>query len=431
MAATDVAPLTTELDPAAERDHQRDFAELGERLERAGRDAESVVAAVQRFEVALPSWAFATGGTRFGRFPGAGEPRTLREKMEDASLVHRLTAAAPRISLHLPWDEARDINEVLDDARRLGIGFDAVNSNTFQDQPGQRLSYKLGSFSNPSAAVRRQAIEHHLRVIEIGKQVGSRALTVWLADGSNYPGQMSLRGSFDRVRECLQEVYAALPEGWRLFTEHKPYEPAFYATVVQDWGSSLVLAQSLGERAQCLVDLGHHLPNTNIELVVARLLGVGRLGGFHFNDSKYGDDDLTAGSIKPYVLFLIFHELVLAERERLPGFEPAYMIDQSHNLKDPIESLLQTVDQLQQAYAKACLVDHEELASHQASGDVIMAERTLKRAYEADVRPLVAEARRRRGAALDPVLAFRASGYRAQKSIERPVAAPTARPTHL
>jgi L-rhamnose isomerase / sugar isomerase len=261
--------------------------------------------------------------------------------------------------------------------------------------------------------------------------VGSQALTVWLADGSNYPGQMSLRGSFDRVRECLQEVYAALPDGWRLFTEHKPYEPAFYATVVQDWGSSLVLAQSLGERAQCLVDLGHHLPNANIELIVARLLGVGKLGGFHFNDSKYGDDDLTAGSIKPYALFLIFHELVLAERERLPGFDPAYMIDQSHNLKDPIESLLQTVDQLQQAYAKAFLVDHEELASHQASGDVIMAERTLKRAYETDVRPLVAEARRRRGGTLDPVVAFRASGYRAQKVRERPLTAATAAPTHL
>jgi L-rhamnose isomerase / sugar isomerase len=430
MAATQ-APSSSALDRDVEQRHERDFEALADRLAREGRDAESVIAAVHRFEVALPSWAFATGGTRFGRFPGKGEPRTLREKMEDAALVHRLTASAPRISLHIPWDEPGDIDEVLDDARRLGIGFDAVNSNTFQDQPGQPLSYKLGSFSNPSAAVRRQAIEHHLRVIEIGKQVGSRALTVWLADGSNYPGQMSLRGSFDRVRECLQEVYAALPDGWRLFTEHKPYEPAFYATVVQDWGSSLVLAQSLGERAQCLVDLGHHLPNTNIELVVARLLGVAKLGGFHFNDSKYGDDDLTAGSIRPYALFLIFHELVLAERERLPGFDPAYMIDQSHNLKDPIEALLQTVDQLQQAYAKACLVDHDELASHQASGDVLMAERTLKRAYETDVRPLVAEARRRRGGALDPVLAFRASEYRAQKSVERPANAPSHKPTHL
>jgi L-rhamnose isomerase / sugar isomerase len=429
MTATNIAP--SEIDAEDERRHQRDFSELAERLERDGWAAEELVAAVQRFEVALPSWAFATGGTRFGRFAGKGEPRTLREKMEDAALVQRLTGAAPRISLHIPWDEPKDVSEVIADARRLGIGFDAVNSNTFQDQPGQPLSYKLGSFSNPSAAVRRQAIEHHLRVIEIGKAVGSKALTVWLADGSNYPGQMSLRGSFERVRECLQEVYAATPDDWRLFTEHKPYEPAFYATVVQDWGSSLVLAQSLGERAQCLVDLGHHLPNTNIELVVARLLGVGKLGGFHFNDSKYGDDDLTAGSIKPYALFLIFHELVLAERDQLPGFDPAYMIDQSHNLKDPIESLLQTVDQLQQAYAKACLVEHDALEEYQATGDVMMAERTLKRAYETDVRPLVAEARRRRGGALDPVAAFRASGYRAQKNVERPAAPPSAAPTHL
>ncbi len=416
----------------AERVHERDFAALAERLEGEGIAPEALVAEIQRFEVALPSWAFATGGTRFGRFSGAGEPRTLREKMEDAALVNGLTGgAAPRISLHIPWDAANDLEEVRADARRLGIGFDAVNSNTFQDQPGQPLSYKLGSFSNPNAAVRRQAIEHHLHVIEVGKAVGSKALTVWLADGSNYPGQMSLRGSFERVRDCLQEVYAALPDDWRLFTEHKPYEPAFYATVVQDWGSSLLLAQSLGDGAQCLVDLGHHLPNANIELIVARLLGVGKLGGFHFNDSKYGDDDLTAGSIKPYVLFLIFHELVLAGRERLPGFDPAYMIDQSHNLKDPIESLLQTVDQLQQAYAKACLVNHARLAEYQTSGDVIMAERTLKQAYETDVRPLVGEARRRRGGALDPVLAFRASGYRAQKTAERPAAAAGGAPTHL
>ena len=414
-----------------DRAHEQDFAELVARLDRGTRSAESVVAGVQRFEVALPSWAFATGGTRFGRYPGTGEPRTLREKMEDASLVQQLTRATPRISLHIPWDEPKDYDAVRNDAARLGLGFDAINSNTFQDQPGQQHSYKLGSFSNPSAAVRRQAIDHHLRVIEIGKALGSSAITVWLADGSNYPGQMSLRGSFDRVRECLEEVYAAMPESWRLFTEHKPYEPAFYATVVQDWGSSLVLAQSLGERAQCLVDLGHHLPNTNIELVVARLLGVGKLGGFHFNDSKYGDDDLTAGSIKPYVLFLIFHELVLAAREGLAGFNPAYMIDQSHNLKDPIEALLQTVDQLQQAYAKALLVEHEALAVHQESGDVIMAEHALKQAYETDVRVLVAEARRRSGGALDPVTAFRASGYRAQKASERPAATPSAAPTHL
>jgi L-rhamnose isomerase/sugar isomerase len=413
------APIELASSAESLRNHERDFASLGERLARRGIEIESAVAAVRRLEIALPSWALGTGGTRFGRFPIPGEPRTVFEKLEDAAVVYRLTGATPRVSLHIPWDEPSDVRALRDRAASLGIGFDAVNSNTFQDQPAQPLSYKLGSFSHPDAAVRQQAVEHHLHVIDVGKALGANAITVWLADGSSYPGQMSLRTSFDRVLDCLRQVYAALPARWRLFTEHKPYEPAFYASVVQDWGSSLLLAQALGAQAQCLVDLGHHLPNTNIELVVARLLGAGKLGGFHFNDSKYGDDDLSAGSIKPYGLFLIFHELVLAERERLPGFRPAYMIDQSHNIKDPIEDLLQTVDQLQLAYAKAQLVDHAALAAHQESGDVLMAERALKDAFETDVRPLVSEARRRADAALDPVLAFRASGYRARKAAER------------
>jgi L-rhamnose isomerase/sugar isomerase len=301
-------------------DHARDLEALAERLARRGVAVETAVAAVRGFAVALPSWAFAAGGTRFGRFPARGEPRTLDERLDDAAVVHRLTAAAPRVSVHVPWDEPADPAATRAHAAALGLGFDAVNSNTFQDQPGQAHSYKLGSFSHPDPAVRRQAVEHHRHVVAVGEALGADAITVWLADGANYPGQMSLRRSFDRVRGCLEEVYAALPASWRLFTEHKPYEPAFYATVVQDWGSSLLLAQHLGERAQCLVDLGHHLPNTNIEQVVARLIGAGKLGGFHFNDSKYGDDDLTAGSIRPYALFLVFHELVLAEREGAPGF---------------------------------------------------------------------------------------------------------------
>ena len=404
---------------SAESWHAREFESLGERLAYRGIAVEAIVDSVRKFSVAVPSWAFGTGGTRFGRFPGPGEPRTLSEKMEDAAVVHRLTGGSPRVSLHIPWDVPEDPAALLQQARELGLSFDAVNSNTFQDQADQALSYKLGSLSHADSAVRDQAVEHNLRVIEIGQALGADAISIWLADGSNYPGQMSLRRSFDRLLDSLRQVYDRLPTGWRLFTEHKPYEPAFYATVVQDWGSSLMLAQLLGERAQCLVDLGHHLPNTNIELIVARLLTAGKLGGFHFNDSKYGDDDLTAGSIKPYGLFLIFHELVLAERDATPAFNPAYMIDQSHNLKDPIEALLQTVDQLQIAYAKASLVDHAVLSVYQESGDVLMAERTLKEAFETDVRPLVAEARRRSGAALDPVLTFRASQYRAQKARER------------
>jgi len=430
ISHTSVSAEPAHNEPAL-RQHERDLAALAERIDRRGQAVERVIQSVRRLEVAVPSWAFGSGGTRFGRFPTVDEPRNLTEKLEDAAVVHRLTGATPRVSLHIPWDEPDDPKALRQQAAEMGLGFDAVNSNTFQDQPGQTLSYKLGSLSHTDASVRRQAVEHHLHVIEVGAALGSQSITVWLADGSNYPGQMSLRKSFDRVREGLAEVYAALPSTWRLFTEHKPYEPALYATVVQDWGSSFLLAQSLGERAQCLVDLGHHLPNTNIELVVARLIGAGKLGGFHFNDSKYGDDDLTAGSIRPYGLFLVFHELVQAERDRVAGFAPAYMIDQSHNIKDPLEDMLQTVDQLQLAYAKAHLVDHDALEVYQNAGDVVMAERILKDAFETDARPLVSEARLRNGGALDPVAAFRTSGYRARKASERSASVAYAPPRSL
>ena len=399
--------------------HRRDYAHLGEQLQRRGIAIEDVVADVTAFAVAVPSWALGTGGTRFGRFPGPGEPRSIFEKIEDIAVIHRLTGATPRVSLHIPWDEPDDPAELREHAADLNLGFDAVNSNTFQDQPGQAHSYKFGSFCHTDPAVRAQAVAHNLHVVEVGRTLGSEALTIWLGDGSNYPGQMHLRKSFDRVLGCLEQVYAALPPAWRLFTEHKPYEPAFYATVVQDWGSSLLLAQQLGPQASCLVDLGHHLPNTNIELVVARLIGARKLGGFHFNDSKYGDDDLTTGSIRPYQLFLVFNELVDAAAEGVAGFDPAYMIDQSHNLKDPIEALLQTVEALQRSYAQALLVDRTALDAYQEQNDVLMAEYTLRRAYETDVAPLVAEARRRQGGAVDPLGAFRASGYRTDRKAER------------
>lgn len=399
--------------------HLRDFEVLAEQLARRGVDVERIVTDVRGFEVAVPSWALGTGGTRFGRFPGAGEPRDVYEKFDDIAVIHGLTGATPRVSLHIPWDAPEDLAALRDHAAALGLGFDAVNSNTFQDQPGQARSYKFGSFSHTDAGVREQAVAHHLAVIEIGEALGSNAITVWLADGSNYPGQMHLRRSFDRVLECLQRVCVHLPADWRLFTEHKPYEPAFYATVVQDWGSSYLLAQALGPRVACLVDLGHHLPNTNIELVVARLIGAGKLGGFHFNDAKYGDDDLTAGSIRPYQLFLVFNELVDAAADSLAASDPAYMIDQSHNVKDPIEALLQTVDQLQRAYAKALLIDRTALGHYQATNDVLMAESTLQRAFETDVSAIIAEARLRNGGALEPIAAFRESGYRTQMRDER------------
>ncbi|NIM47679.1 MAG: sugar isomerase [Gemmatimonadales bacterium] len=392
--------------------HRQDAEHLRTRLAERKLDFEQVVEQIRTFEVAIPSWALGTGGTRFGRFPGPGEPRDIYEKMEDVSVVNRLTGAAPRVSLHVPWDEPDDAQALVKHAGQLGLGFDAVNSNTFQDQTGQALSYKFGSLGHTDAAVREQAIAHNLHVIELGQRLGSSAITIWLADGSNYPGQTHFRRSFERVLASLQTIYAHLPDGWQLFTEHKPYEPAFYSTVVQDWGSSLMLAQALGERASCLVDLGHHLPNTNVEMVVARLITAGKLGGFHFNDSKYGDDDLTTGSIRPYQLFLIFNELVDAGLELGAAFKPAYMIDQSHNLKDPIEALLQSVVALQNGYARALLVDRARLAEYQEANDVIMAERVLTEAYETDVRSLTAEARLRGNGALDPTGAFRDSGYR-------------------
>jgi L-rhamnose isomerase/sugar isomerase len=392
--------------------HRQDVEHLSTRLAERSLDFEQIVEQIRAFEVAIPSWSLGTGGTRFGRFPGPGEPRDVYEKLEDISVVSRLTRAAPRVSLHIPWDEPDDAQALVERAGEMGLGFDAVNSNTFQDQAQQPLSYKFGSLSHTDEAVRQQAVAHNLHVIEVGRKLGSKAITIWLADGSNYPGQVHLRHSFDRVLGSLQAIYSQLPESWQLFTEHKPYEPAFYSTVVQDWGSSLMLVQALGERASCLVDLGHHLPNTNVEMVVARLIAAGKLGGFHFNDSKYGDDDLTTGSVRPYQLFLIFNELVDARLELGNEFKPAYMIDQSHNVKDPIEALLQSVVALQNAYARALLVDREQLAELQRTNDVMMAERALTEAYETDVRSLTAEARLRNGGALDPVGAFRDSGYR-------------------
>lgn len=415
--------LTTDRIEAANRQHEaalrRDYEHLGEQLMHRSVEIEAVVETVAAFEVAVPSWALGTGGTRFGRFPGEGEPRDVYEKMEDVAVIQQLTRSTPRVSLHIPWDEPEDPSSLRAHARELNLGFDAVNSNTFQDQAAQALSYKFGAVGHVDAAVREQAVEHILHVTAVGEALGAEAVTIWLVDGANYPGQTNLRKMYERVREGLRQAYARMPAHWSMLIEHKPFEPAFYATVVADWGSSLMLAQAVGERAACLVDLGHHLPNTNVEQVVARLISAGRLGGFHFNDSKYGDDDLTAGSIKPYQLFLVFNELVDAVADGALSKHPAYMIDQSHNVKDPIEALLQTVDNLQKSYARALLVRREALEHYQEGNDVLMAEQTLKTAYETDVRSIAAEARRRRGGAVDPVGAFRASGYRVEKAEER------------
>jgi L-rhamnose isomerase / sugar isomerase len=395
--------------------HERDLAAVTAIVADAGHEPEAVVAALARFGVAAPSWALGTGGTRFGRFPRGGEPRTTEEKIDDIAALHALTGAIPAVSLHVPWDDPADPQGLREFAASRGIGFDAMNSNTFQDNPSTtrdgEVSYKFGSLAHADDAVRKAAIEHNQYCIDLGVQLGSRALTVWLADGTSHPGQANFRGQFERVADGLQQIHGHLPADWQLFTEHKPFEPAFYSSVNHDWGASLLLAQAAGDRAACLVDLGHHLPNTNIEQVVSRLAMVGRLGGFHFNDSKYGDDDLTTGSIKPFQLFLVFCELLDAGGGALP--ELAYMIDQSHNLKDPLEDLLQSTEAIQLAYAQALLVDRTALRASQDDNDPAMAQQLLQDAYRTDVRPIVAEARRRNGGALRPLETFRELGYRA------------------
>jgi len=402
------------------QEHPREFAFLAERLARRGLDPEALVEKIARFRVAVPSWALGAGGTRFGRYPLGGEPRNVEEKLEDVGLLRTLTDSTDAVSLHIPWDTPHDAAALRRKADALGLRFDAMNSNTFQDQPGQPHSYKFGSLCHTDPAVRRQAVEHNLEVIEWGKALGSRALTVWLADGSNHPGQQDFRAAFERTRACLQEIYAYLPPDWRLFIEYKPYEPHFYSMVVPDWGTALWLAESCGERASVLVDLGHHLPNTNIEQIVALLLLRGRLGGFHFNDSKYGDDDLTVGALKPFQLFLIFNELVQTlEDPANPLPEPAWMIDASHNLKDPLEDLIQSLEAIRLAYARALLVDRSALHEAREGNDPARAQEILQDAFRSDVRPLLREARLRRGAALEPLTCFRALEIRKQRIQER------------
>jgi len=398
--------------------HESDLAHALDVVGRAGVDAEAVVAEVARFSAAAPSWAVGTGGTRFGRFPGGGEPRDTFEKIDDVAALNALTGANRTVSLHVPWDDpgpGDGAAELRRHAEELAVGFDAMNSNTFQDNPSTTrdgaVSYKFGSLANTDEAVRRAAIDHNHYVVDLGVELGAKALTVWLGDGMNHPGQASFRGQFERVLVGLGEIYAHLPADWEMYTEHKPYEPAFYSSVNNDWGTSLLLAQGTGGRAKCLVDLGHHLPNTNIEQVVSRLAMMGRLGGFHFNDSKYGDDDLTVGSITPFQLFLIVGELLEAGGGRMP--DAAYMIDESHNLKDPLEDLIQATDALQVALAQALCVNRADLGEAQQGNDPARAAEVLHRGFRTDVRPLVAEARRRNGAALDPLATYRAVGYRA------------------
>jgi len=398
-------------------EHQRNFDFIASGIKNTDYILEKLI----NFQVTIPSWALGTGGTRFGRFPGGGEPRSLKEKMEDIGLIHALNQSSGAISLHIPWDIPEDINSIKALASKLNLRFDAVNSNTFQDQPDQQYSYKFGSLQHVNKNVRKQAVNHNIEVINHGVQLGSNSLTVWLADGSCFPGQLNFRHAFQNTLEGLKEIYAALPTDWKIYVEYKAYEPNFYSTTVGDWGQSLLYANKLGEKAYTLVDLGHHLPNANVEQIVSLLLMEGKLGGFHFNDSKYGDDDLTVGSIKPYQLFLIFNELIdgMDTKGMNHATDLGWMIDASHNVKDPLEDLLQSVEAIMISYAEALLVDKEKLSAAQANNDVASAQEILQNAFRTDVRALVAEARLRSSGALQPLGVYRKEKVREQLIKER------------
>ena len=399
--------------------HKDYYNFLANQLTNKGYNVDSIVSRLAEFQVAIPSWALGAGGTRFGRFSFYGEPSSLEQKIEDVGLIHSLTQTAGAVSLHIPWDVPEDYTAIKELGSSLDIAFDAVNSNTFQDQKNAKESYKYGSLSNTSEAVREQAIAHNLDVINIGNQLGSKALTVWLADGSSFPGQNNFQTAFQNIQDSLKDIYKGLPDDWKMLIEYKLYEPNFYSTVIQDWRASLMLANECGEKAFTLVDLGHHLPNSNIEQIVSILMLKGKLGGFHFNDSKYGDDDLTAGSIKPYALFLIFNELVYGMENNPQNPDLAWMIDASHNLKDPLEDLMQSLEAIQESYAKALLVDQDALKVAQQDNDVAKCQEILQDAYRTDVRPLLEKARLNAGGAISPIKAYRALDLRNQLIGER------------
>jgi L-rhamnose isomerase / sugar isomerase len=399
------------------KEHQRKFEFIASSIS----NVESILQKLIDFQIAIPSWALGSGGTRFGRFSIGGEPRNLEEKIEDVGLLHAINQSSGAISLHIPWDIPENPSSIKALAAQHGLRFDAVNSNTFQDQKDQKLSYKFGSLQHVDKAVRQQAIDHNIEVIKQGISLGSESLTVWLSDGSCFPGQLNFRKAFQNTLEGLKEIYASLPDNWKMFVEYKAFEPNFYSMTVGDWGQSLLYASKLGEKAYTLVDLGHHLPNANIEQIVSLLLMEGKLGGFHFNDSKYGDDDLTVGSINPYQLFLIFNELVegMDARGMNHANDLGWMIDASHNVKDPLEDLLQSVEAIKIAYAQALLIDQKALANARDNNDVVTAQEILQQAYRNDVRPLVAEARLRAGGALQPIEFFRQQKVRENLIKER------------
>ncbi|MGH7143073.1 MAG: TIM barrel protein [Planctomycetota bacterium] len=409
---------------AEEKTQARRLAHLSEDLQARGIDIARALKAVRSFQVEVPSWGVVVGGTRFGRFPLPGMPTTLAEKLDDIAFMQKLTGAGERVSLHIPWDKPEAPKTLIAGLKHRGLKIGSVNSNTFQDQPEQKHSYRYGSLTHVEKAVRAQAVTHNKDVIAVGQSLGAKSLTVWISDGGSYPGQIHTRRAFDRYVESLQAIFAAVPRDWQMLVEHKPFEPAFHHSVNNDWGTSYLAASQVGDRCGCLVDFGHHLPGTPIDVVVARLISAGRLGGFHFNDRRYADDDLTAGSVAPYQLFQVFVELTLAALDRtVKNFHPGYTIDQSEGVKDPLEALTQTIDALQTALAQSWIVDFDGLFEAQERNDPLAAERLLQTAFRTDVSALVAEARRLNGCAIDPLGAFRRSGYRAAMARQRAVQA--------
>lgn len=368
---------------------------------------------IAAFEVETPSWGYGDSGTRFKVFQQVGVPRDPFEKLEDAAQVHRVTGACPAVALHIPWDKVDDYDRLRRHAADLGLRLGAINPNLFQDD-----DYRLGSVCNSRAEVRRKATDHILECVEIARAVGSKDISLWLADGANYPGQDSIRRRKQWLRECLEEVCAAFDPDMRLLIEYKPFEPAFYHTDLADWGMAWGLANALGPRAQVLVDLGHHLQGTNVEQIVAYLLDEGKLGGFHFNARKYADDDLIVGSTNPYELFLIFYQILDAldgadvpETARRTAAGIAYMIDQSHAIEPKIPAMIRSVLNVQTAWAKALLVNHEAVRAAQEAQDVLAAEAAVREAFECDVAPLLLAVREERGLPADPLRAYAASGY--------------------
>jgi L-rhamnose isomerase / sugar isomerase len=378
-------------------------------------DIDAVLENIQRFTVETPSWGYGDSGTRFKVFHWPGAARTLREKLADAAEVNKVTGMCQSVAIHIPWDKVDDWQAVKDYANALGLRIGAVNPNLFQEDV-----YRLGSLCHFDKAIRQQAVAHVVECIQIAQAVDSNIISLWLADGTNYPGQDDLRRRRYRLLDSLQTIYAALPAGMRLLIEYKFFEPAFYSTDLPDWGTSLLMAQKLGPQADVLVDTGHHPQGTNIAQIVAQLLDEDRLGGFHFNDRRYADDDLIVGSQNPFDLFCIFNEIAGAEVDgNANAGRIAYMIDQSHNIEPKIEAMIQSVLNVQVAYTKALLVDRAALREAQEAGDVLGAYRVLQAAYETDVRPLLSEVRTRQGLAPDPIAAFRASGYAERVAGER------------